>query len=478
MSSSNRYKRLGINSIYTFIGNVGPQFISFLLVPFYTYWLSQEDFGIQDIILTYMGFAVPYVSLGLYESIFLFPKDRSLDEQRKYFSSAINVVIFSLLFLLVIWLLLPVSLHQAILPGKLGGYEFYMIMLIIASSFQRLIQGFARSLDKMSVYSITGIIYAIIVLILSLSLVPHYGIKGYFISFLTATIMSSIYTFLGLKGWLYYRIRSTRKDYISVMLKYSLPMVPNATMWWVVNSINRPIMLSSMGIEQVGIYALAGKFPSIINTLFSVFFYALQISVIEEFHKSNYSSFYNNVFRIIYMSLIGIVFFFMLFGDLLFRILVDEKFYSAVYYVPIISLGALIVSISTYVGITFTAIKKSVYFLYSSVIAAIVAVIANYLLIPRYGIMGACMAICLSQLSMLLYRWYKSVKYVNFEKKVRLSLITTFFILALFSYYCIENVVFKQVIIVGLLLAICLCNMDMVNSVRQVYIMRKINKKK
>ena len=135
MSSSNRYKRLGINSIYTFIGNVGPQFISFLLVPFYTYWLSQEDFGIQDIILTYMGFAVPYVSLGLYESIFLFPKDRSLDEQRKYFSSAINVVIFSLLFLLVIWLLLPVSLHQAILPGKLGGYEFYMIMLIIMLIF-------------------------------------------------------------------------------------------------------------------------------------------------------------------------------------------------------------------------------------------------------------------------------------------------------------------------------------------------------
>lgn len=463
-SSQGRYKRLGVNTIFTFIGNIGPQFVSFLLVPFYTYWLTKEDFGIQDIILTYIVFAIPYLSLGLYEAVFLFPKDKSIEEQRIYFTTAINAITIVIAIIVSVWMILPSSVHEAVLPGRMRDYELYLIIALITGPYQRIIQYFARGIDKMKVYSITGVVHALIVLVISLTAVPHYGLVGFFVSFLSAQIVSSIYTFIGIKGWRYYRISDTGRSTLNTMLKYSLPLVPNATMWWVVNSINRPIMLNTVGLEEVGIYSVAGKFPSIINILYSVFFSALQISVIEEFGKKNYSSFYNNVFRIIFICLLLVVFFFELFGDYVFRILVDEKFYIAAYYVPVLCFGAVIASLSTYVGTTFTVLKKTIIFLYSSLLAAVVAVISNFILIPKFGLIGACMAICISQLSMFLYRWYKSYKYVNFEDMKRLALITAVVIISLLVYYLMKVTIVKYILLVMTLIAFILFNSDVLKQ--------------
>lgn len=473
MPEQNKYKRLGINTIFTFIGNVGPQFISFLLVPFYTYWLTKEDYGIQDMILTYMVFIVPYLALGLYEAVFLFPKDKPIEEQKKYFTTAVNTITVSISIFLAIWFIVPSSVHEMVLPGKMRDYELYLIIAIASGPYQRVMQNFARSLDKMRVYSITGVVYALLVLVFSLTVVPKYGLAGFFIAFLSAQILSTIYTFCGIKGWRYYSLRDSDRQILSSMLKYSIPLVPNATMWWVVNSINRPIMLSTVGLEEMGLYAVAHRFPSIISTLFTVFFSALQISVIEEYGKKTYSTFYNNVFRVILVMLISVMFFFMLFGDLMFDILVDDKFHSAVFYLPILSVGAILSSISAYVGSTFTVLKKTMYFLYSSILAAVVAIIANLLLIPKFGVMGACIAICLSQLAMFLYRWYKSYRYVNFEKGMILTFMLIFSIMALSAYYFIGNSFWRIFIIIVAFVAIMLINYDLTSSLKMLIKLKK-----
>ncbi len=473
MAEQNKYKRLGINTIFTFIGNVGPQFISFLLVPFYTYWLTKEDYGIQDMILTYMVFVVPYLALGLYEAVFIFPKDKPIEEQRKFFTTAVNTITASILVFLTIWIITPQCIHDLLLPGRMRDYELFLILAIVSGPYQRVMQNFARSLDKMRVYSITGVVYALLVLILSLTVVPYYGLAGFFIAFLSAQILSTIYTFCGIKGWRYYSLVVSDKKILSSMLKYSIPLVPNATMWWVVNSINRPIMLSTVGLEEMGLYAVAHRFPSIISTLFTVFFSALQISVIEEYGKKNYSTFYNNVFRVILVMLISVMFFFMLLGDIMFDILVDDKFHSAVCYLPVLSVGAILSSISAYVGSTFTVLKKTMFFLYSSILAAVVAVIANLLLIPKYGVMGACVAICLSQLAMFLYRWYKSYKYVNFEKGVKLSLMIICSMAALLAYYYIDNSIWRVITIFILFIAFLMMNFDLSESVKTMMSRRK-----
>lgn len=473
MSGQNKYKRLGVNSIYTFIGNVEPQLVSFLLVPFYTYWLTREDYGIQDLVLTCIVFFIPYLSLGFYEAVFLFPKDKEHQEQKEYFSTAVITVSMIMGGLLLLWFVVRIFINDKMMPEAMLPYEFYLVAALVIGPYQRIIQNFARSLNEMKVYSITGVVYAIVMLVLSLTLVPKCGLSGYFVAFLSAELLSIIYAFWGLRTWTFLSVKDCHYSRFVEMIKYSLPLVPNATMWWVVNSINRPIMLATVGLGGVGLYAVANKFPSIINVLFTVFFSALQISVLEEFGKKDYSIFYNNVFRVVYLAMILVTFLFFLCGDLIFKLIISEEFQEGVIYVPILCVGALIANVGAYVGSTFNVLKKTKYFLYSTIIAAIVAVVANWLLIPSYGIMGACIAICLSQLAMFLYRWFKSYKYVNFEKQSRLAIITLLFFTSLFIYYMFDASALKQIFLIALLLAICACNLDMAKSVKEIYIARR-----
>ena len=88
-----KYKRLVKNTAFVFIGNIGPRLISFVLMPFYTFWLSESDFGIQDIISVYSVLLIPFITLGLYEAVFVFPKGKDRTIQSTYFTTAIYVTI-------------------------------------------------------------------------------------------------------------------------------------------------------------------------------------------------------------------------------------------------------------------------------------------------------------------------------------------------------------------------------------------------
>lgn len=122
----------------------------------------------------------------------------------------------------------------------------------------------------MKIFSITGTIYAMVMLISSIILIPQFKLKGYWISLLLADFISILYTFIAIKALKYLHIKCM--TYLKEMLYFSIPLIPNATMWWIVNSINRPILMENVGIEGVGLYSVAGKFPSILNVIFTIFF--------------------------------------------------------------------------------------------------------------------------------------------------------------------------------------------------------------
>lgn len=463
---NSRYKRLGVNTLFMFIGNVGPRLVSFILMPFYTFWLSKEDFGVQDIMSIYSVLVIPYVTLGLYESVFIFPKGKDKKIQSYYFTSSLVIVTLMLAVCSIILLSLPESIKNAIFPDKLRAYIPILVLVIIIESFQRILQFFTRGIDMMRVFSVTGIIYAVVMLILALTFIPQMGLNGYWLSILVAGLFSSIYVFIAIKAWNYLTLSRFDNSYIKELLKFSIPLIPNATMWWIVNSINRPILISTVGLDGVGLYAIAGKFPSILSLIFGIFFNAFQVSALEEYSKSTYVGFYNNVFRIILFTQICLTFSFEIFGDLIFALLIDEKFHDAIQYLPILSLGVVLSNIAAYVGVTFTVIRKTKYFLYSAIFAAIVAVFVNILLIPSFGIMGACVSILLSQCVMVIYRWFKSKRYVDFVNKKRLFYMLFVLIISLLIYYLINIYILKQIILVILFIVFVLLNTDILKNAK------------
>ncbi|MDR0364995.1 MAG: polysaccharide biosynthesis protein, partial [Bacteroidales bacterium] len=82
-----KYRRLGKNTLLVFIGNMGAKIIGLLMLPFYTRWLSVEDYGTTDIINVYVSLLLGLATACVAEAVFIFPKGQPVERQKAYFSS-------------------------------------------------------------------------------------------------------------------------------------------------------------------------------------------------------------------------------------------------------------------------------------------------------------------------------------------------------------------------------------------------------
>ena len=65
-------RELTKNTLIIFIGRFSTQFISFILIPFYTRFLLTSDYGNIDLIQTYISLIVPILILRFDSAIFRF----------------------------------------------------------------------------------------------------------------------------------------------------------------------------------------------------------------------------------------------------------------------------------------------------------------------------------------------------------------------------------------------------------------------
>ena len=65
------------------IGNLGSKLITFLLVPLYTYFISPDDFGYYDIVLTLTFLAMGFITFQLRDGTFRFLLDNEDEYTRK-----------------------------------------------------------------------------------------------------------------------------------------------------------------------------------------------------------------------------------------------------------------------------------------------------------------------------------------------------------------------------------------------------------
>lgn len=408
---NSKYKKLGKNSLYVFIGNIGGKIIALLMLPFYTRWLSIADYGAIDMIT---GYSIPLcdiITCCICQAIFIFPKKGNIEEKKGYFSSGLS---FSIISIILFFNVLKSIIYFTIPHNNLLNQHFNVIAIIaISSFFQNYSQNFIRSIDNMKVYSLIGIIYTSVTALLSFLLMPHWGIMGYVAALTFASITATLYSVIRAQLYKYFSINNIKWFYYKEMLSYSTPLILNIIISFITSFINRPIMEQYQGLEVVGAFAVANKFPSIISTLIPVFCLAWQISVIEEFGKKEYAVFYNKTFRFLSLILICGSIILIPFSKVLIGIFASDKYADTWIYVPILTIATYFSFIGFYTGTNFTATKQSKYFLYSGIITTIASVVYNLLLIPNYGIWGCCISILLSQVTFAISRYCYSKKFVS-----------------------------------------------------------------
>lgn len=408
---NDKYKNLSKNTFFVFVGQAGAKLIGLIMLPFYTRWLSVEEYGITDLVTVYVTVLIGIVSCCIADAVFVYPKNQSEEIQSKYFSSSLSFVSISAIVSALIFGVLQLIALRYDIHNSFTDYIWLIYILLFAQVFQNVVQQFVRCMNKMLIYSITGIVVTLTTAIYSFIFIPKYGVYGYIISMALAYFSGFIYSLVASKSYKYFSHREYSQKHLKQLLTYSIPLIPNTITWWLTNAINRPLLEAYTSYHDIGLMAVAGKFPGIMTMLFNIFLTSWTISVIDEYGKPGYEIFFNKIMKLLVygsmLALIGIT----LFSKPLILIFATEDYIDGWFLIPILSLSVVFSSLSGVVAAVFSATKESKYYFYSSMWAAAAAVIFNVVLVPSLGLWGSALAGVLSMVVMFASRVKYSWRY-------------------------------------------------------------------
>jgi len=389
-----KYKNLATNTGLLFVGTFGSKMISFVMLPFYTAWLSIEDFGASDIINVYSTILVSILSLCIAEAVFVIPSGRDYDEQKRFFSSSLAFGGVCAIVLVLVYLF--VHLLGGGCTSSFSTNIGYITLLCGTTICMSIVQQFCKCINKIKVFAFAGIINTLCVAVFGFILTKPFGLLGYVASLVIANILALLYVIFRANLIEYISITAVSREYLSELLKYSVPLIPNSIIWLIVSYINRPIVEAYMGMAAIGLFSLANRFPNLIITIYNNFSNSWQISVLQEYGKDGYEQFFNRTSLLVFGGMCFCVSLLVVVIEPLIHVLFNENYYSAIDYIPWLCFSTPFMALASIVGANFSAIRQSKYFFYSSIWSAGSAILFNVILIPIIGLWGACIASVMS----------------------------------------------------------------------------------
>ncbi|KAF1298819.1 polysaccharide biosynthesis protein [Enterococcus sp. JM4C] len=405
----NKYKKLLNNSIVFAIGNLGTKLIAILLVPLYTFYLTPDEYGITDLITTTTNLMLPIVSLSIFDAVLRFVMDKDEDKE----SVLTNGILVSVIGTVISIGIYPIMFsfikdHQLVIC--LYVLLFFQIFFTIFSQF-------ARGIGKVKVFAVSGILVAFFLFLCNLFFIVYLGlgILGYILSMIFSTAVGIVYLLISINLFSYVKLDKINKELIKRMLMYSMPLIPNALMWWITNASGRFFILYYLGLSANGLYAVANKFPSLLSILYSIFSQAWQLSAIEEFDSEESNTFYSTIFNLFtFVMFTGASLFLILLKPLL-TIVVESNYYVTWQYIPYLLLGVIFSSFSSFIAANYIAAKQTKGVFTTSIYGAVINVVGNFILIPLLGLTGASLSLLISFFVTWIIRVYDTRKFVNLQ---------------------------------------------------------------
>ena len=400
----NQKKQLMKNTIIIAIGKLSTQIISYLLLPLYSSKLTPAEYGNYDFICTLSIFLCPIITLLMEESMFRYLIDAESKVQRKKIIS--QTIIYTLLATLAFTIL-------ASLIMKLGTEytNIYISAILLGLS-----NALSRGLGKIKLYSISNFILGITTIILNIVfiLVVKKGAEGLLWANTIANSFTAILVLIILKLPKY--IGKLDKPIMKDMIKYSLPLVPNSISWSIINMSDRLILTQMVNSAANGIYAMANKFPNIINVLYGYFYTAWKESAAKIAKEENKNNYYNSIYHDAKRFLYAVTICLIAVMPFAFPIFINEAYKEAYIYIPIVMIATYYSNLSSFYGGIFSAYKDTKIMGTTTIVAAVLNLIIDIALVKFIGIYAACLSTLLASLIVYFYRKKKLRKYMKLRE--------------------------------------------------------------
>lgn len=413
-----KYKKLASNTIIFAIGTFSSKLLTLVLTFFYTRVMATGDFGGATLIQNAVNILVPIVTLAVNSAALRFALDKNSNKKQVFTTGVATTLIGFLVFCLFA----PVVVKININDFNMGQYAILLYLMLLGSSLRQLCQQFVRGSGHVKLYAIDGVMATATSAGFTFLYLGafHWGIYGYILAIFTSDMISVAFMFICAKLWKCLDFRHGLKKETAVpMLKYCIPLIPTIVLWWIINVSDQYMVTYFNGVSLSGIYTSAYKIPNFVIIFSSIFIDAWQLSAVDEYDNKGKSEFFTKVFRVYSGALISV-------GALLIagsRIITDlylgKDYYDSWHYVPILVIATTFSCLVNFYASVYMAEKKSMLSMITAASGAVVNIVLNLILIPKFAAYGAAIATAVSFVTVFVLRVINTKKFVNIKIDVK-----------------------------------------------------------
>ena len=385
------------------IGNLGTKILTFLIVPLYTYYISTSDMGEYDLLITGVGLLSPIISLRISEATYNWMIKQTKSNE-VCIKSTYNYLLKSCALSVIVVGIIGRFIH-------IWNLKLFLVILILDPVLETT-QKILRGLKKQKLFAASGIIYTGILVTLNFLTVcvMKLGVTSLLVNTIISQLVSIALICIFEKRMRCLTVAVEKRTLLETqreMLKYSMPLVPSTLSWWVMSVSDRYVVRFFLGSSFNGIYAIATKFPSVLQTFFVLFNNAWTDMALANLHsKEENSKYVSNLFEKMYMFSFSTIFCLIPVTKVVTQIILSVDYKIGSIYIGFLYLGAIFQGFSTFASVGYLQNKKTVRAATSSLAGAIINLLVDFILIKSVGLFAAALSTYAGFLVMWLVRMY------------------------------------------------------------------------
>lgn len=423
----NPIKKLAGQTLVYGLSSIVPRFLSYFLVPLYTYYFKPSEYGviadlyglvvILNIILTY----------GMETTYFWFSKNEP-DSNKVYSTALISLISTSLIFIFITFLFsqhIANKLEYSSHPEYIWGFGLIIgIDAICAIPFVKLRK--ENKAFKFALIKISSVVLNVLLNLLFIIGFPYLishdisvvkfaysskvGVGYIFISNIISSFLTLLLLFKDFRI-----IIAIDFALLKRMLIYALPLLIAGLAGGINDAIDRqflkymlPVNVNAM--EQLGIYFANIKIAVILIVFIQTFRFAAEPFFFNYEKEKDSKTVFADIMK--YFTIFCLVIFIGTIANLsIIKHFIGRDYWSGLHAVPVILLSNVFVGIYLNLSIWYKLSGKTIYGAYIIVIGSAITLLINFLFVSRYGYMASAYARLICYIIMTVICFYLGKKY-------------------------------------------------------------------
>lgn len=436
MASNNLAK----NTIIYALGDILPKIFNLVTFPILTSYLPVSDYGIVNYVNSIQLFLtiITFLCLKTYYLVHYY-KVGDKTEQKKLLGNLTIVV--TTLNILISLLLLGIGPYLFKSIGSSVDFYPYLALGVginFLNIFSQLPSALYRVRENPLPLTLINLLQGALIMILTIAFVVKSPKAETVLSvqLIVTAVCSSIFIYITIKNAIF----KFNWNQLKHALKFSLPLVPGDIAYYFTSMSDRILIEKFLSVVQLGIYSTASTISGILNIISYGAYKAFEPHFFKIYGSADFKNSFvkirDNLLFVVIAGAIGLS----IYSPEALNLFASNEYFDAHLYIPLLSLGICINTISLLYGTILTAQSKTKIGGAISVISAFISVGINVIFLPKIGIWSAAIA----SVAVFSFRYIAQKHYTHMQvsiiKPVLALFVGVLFVLVVVYILHFENV--------------------------------------